>query len=261
MSSSQDRSRSISIPQRCDYFLRDELRRLQEQLISIPQRCDYFGGYRGGRGGGRRHFNTTKVRLFPFEKGSARASLYHFNTTKVRLFLGGREGLTDRALHFNTTKVRLFLGGREGLTDRALHFNTTKVRLFPFPRARRLRGTEYFNTTKVRLFPRASGGRRALCRQFQYHKGAIISPARPRAPPPVRRISIPQRCDYFSLEAVDHALDVRFQYHKGAIISQRLKEQNQLFLGNFKRFSGTCQDHNVVDLQFTLKPRLIDDLI
>ena len=74
---------------------------------------------------------------------------------------------------------------------------------------------------------------------FQYHKGAIIS-------------------------ASFHAtveVYLRFQYHKGAIISQRLKEQNQLFLGNFKRFSGTCQDHNVVDLQFTLKPRLIDDLI
>jgi len=97
--------------------------------------------------------------------------------------------------------------------------------------------------------------------RFQYHKGAIISSLKHSG----NMSSLPfQYHKGAIISASFHAtveVYLRFQYHKGAIISQRLKEQNQLFLGNFKRFSGTCQDHNVVDLQFTLKPRLIDDLI
>ncbi len=104
----------------------------------------------------------------------------YFNTTKVRLFPIWLRRPSGFRLNFNTTKVRLFLSEDAEDIRAWKHFNTTKVRLFQEIAMRRLSDLQHFNTTKVRLF---HGTHIVL-------NGVVV-------------ISIPQRCDYFSLPAQD----------------------------------------------------------
>ena|GEM_PF-4563176 len=275
---------SISIPQRCDYFADAVPEAELSAWISIPQRCDYFFFVAPDVGANHEHFNTTKVRLFPSGAAARTGLARYFNTTKVRLFPRSPSGLPRGARAFQYHKGAIIslpsfptrtcsivisipqrcdyfaARCRRPAAQTAIsipqrcdyfqtnsgwtfgwrsYFNTTKVRLFRISRRIRRLMRFNFNTTKVRLFHMTRVIR--LFRPYHFNTTKVrLFPPRGRLPA---------------------ARGPQFQYHKGAIISQRLKEQNQLFLGNFKRFSGTCQDHNVVDLQFTLKPRLIDDLI
>ena len=114
---------------------------------------------------------------------------YNFNSIKVRLEPSIFIDAEKNRLDFNSIKVRLEQKAAKSEKTAESDFNSIKVRLEQCAGKLKTTCRNHFNSIKVRLEPRQFS-RQSTAQPFQFHKGAIRTPAR-LVLFPSSRISIP----------------------------------------------------------------------